>query len=341
MSPDNPNVHSESAAPEPDFKTTLSPTTWNKETLLRNWAEHLLATAESTNIPYKRLSLEVQQDPTYQEAVEKWDSMESTERMAAWKRLLAITERQAADILPSCVQCGECCRKGSPTLLMDDLDLLREEKIPWDRIITLRRGEPVHSPYKEKLVFLLDERIKFREKPQTRQCVFLDDGSSLCAIYVDRPVQCRAQACWDPKPAKELAEQPHLTRKDIFGRVDVLMDLLTEHDRKCAFQKLDAAFKRLEETHGESVDEVLQLLAYEDHFRRFLAEQLNIPETTLDLVFGRSFEELVSLFGFEVRREADGAKCLVPSDPAAPDGVEPDAHGPDEYGTDSHAEHTD
>jgi hypothetical protein len=92
--------------------------------------------------------------------------------------------------------------------------------------------------------------------------------------------------------------------------------LIAEHDHRCSFGKLRDAFKKLAETQSESLDEILELLAYEEHFRQFLAEKLNIPTDTLTLVFGRSYEDLVPLFGFCVKQENDGTKCLM-SDPTA------------------------
>ena len=44
---------------------------------------------------------------------------------------------------------------------------------------------------------------------------------------------------------------------------------------------------------------------------RSVAEQMNIPEDTLDLILGRSFAELLPIFGFRVTEEPDGTKCLV------------------------------
>jgi hypothetical protein len=128
---------------------------------------------------------------------------------------------------------------------------------------------------------------------------------------VDRPVQCRAQACWDPSGAKDLASRPYLTRSDLFRGVEVLMGMIVEHDKRCAFEKLRAAFTRLEETRGESVDEALELLAYEEHFRDFLSQELKIPQNIMDLVLGRSFGDLVCVFGFQVAAEPDGGKCLT------------------------------
>lgn len=81
-------------------------------------------------------------------------------------------------------------------------------------------------------------------------------------------------------------------------------------------KKLSDAFAELAETNGREIDRVLELMAHEDHFRHFFAERLNIPEDTLDLVFGRSFAELAPLFGFHVVTEPDGSRCLVPETPA-------------------------
>jgi Fe-S-cluster containining protein len=195
---------------------------------------------------------------------------------------------------------------------MEDLELLRQGKVSWNALYTLRRGEPVRSPFEDKLFFLLDERIKIREKNGSRECALFDGANDLCTIYADRPTQCRAQACWDPSLAKQVAEQPYLTRRDIFQEVELLLDLMTEHDKRCAFDKLKAAFEALEKSKGENVDEVLELLAYEDHFRHFLGEQLKIPEDFLELVFGRSFADQVSVFGFKVVEEPDSTRCLVP-----------------------------
>jgi len=293
------------------------PATWDEERLLRTWIKHLKGLMDESEIvlPEKRIRFQAEQNVTFQETRQRWHKLGATERLNAWKRLLELSERIIQEVLPSCVQCGECCRKGSPTLQVEDLDLLRQEKIPWHELVTLRRGEPVRSPFQENLFFLLDERIKIREKAGTQECVFFDPEVDRCMVYADRPVQCRAQACWDPSVAKQVAEQPYLTRRDIFKGVELLTDLMKEHDQRCAFEKLNSAFRRLEESEGKDIDQVLELLAYEDHFRRFLAEQLKIPENTLELVFGRSFADMVPLFGFTIRMEPDGCRCLVPDRP--------------------------
>lgn len=290
------------------------PGAWDKETLRRNWIDHLqkLMNERGGTLPLKRIHFQVEQGTDYQEILRRWLTMSEQERTNAWKRLLESGERAIQEVLPTCVQCGECCRKGSPALMLEDLDILRQEKIPWSHLLCLRRGEPVHSPFDEKLFFLLDERIKLKEKPEARECILFDNLTDRCTVYADRPMQCRAQACWDPTEAKQLAEQPYLTRRDMFRGIELLLELMGEHDRRCSFEKLSEAFKRLEECKGKTADEVTELLAYEDHFRRFMGEKLQIPEDTLDLIFGRSFADMTRLFGFRVCEEPDGSRCLVP-----------------------------
>jgi Fe-S-cluster containining protein len=298
--------------------TPSSPATWSEDQLLHNWSEHLdlLAQASACQVPLNRLKLQVEQDTVYQEILQRWFKMDSPQRLTAWKNLLECSIKHSQEVLPICVRCGDCCRKSSPTLHLEDLDLLRSGRIPWNRLLTLRRGEPVHSPFDEKVFFLVDERIKIRENTGTQECAFYDDTINECLVYENRPLQCRAQACWDGEPAKQMTEQPYLKRGDIFSDVELLQDLIAEHDRRCSFEKLQGAFNALAANEGQGLDAVLELLAYEEHFRQFLAEKLNIPADNLPLIFGRSYEDLVPLFGFRVEVEADGSKCLV-ADPSA------------------------
>ncbi len=290
-----------------------SPGDWNQEQFIQNLKDRLAQVVGEnlSNLPIQRLIVQVEQDSTYQDILKRWSKMDSSERLTAWKTLLDCVAALSQEVLPYCVRCGECCRKSSPTLHLEDLELLQHSRIPWNQLITLRRGEPVHSPFQEEVFFLLDERIKVREDRESQTCVFFDKKENSCLIYENRPLQCRAQACWDDTPARDLAKQPYLTRRDIFSDVDLLVDLMAEHDRRCSFDRLKQAFQELQADRAESISNLLELLGYEEHFRGFLAEQLNIPADTLELIFGRSYADLVPLFGFHVEVEVDGTRRLV------------------------------
>ncbi|HOV87820.1 MAG TPA: YkgJ family cysteine cluster protein [Syntrophobacteraceae bacterium] len=291
-----------------------NPAFWDWEQLHRQWLNRIQAILKGSDsrVPPTRVRHQVEQTVAYREIVDRWPESSPSDRLRAWKTLLVLTEESSTRVLPVCVQCGECCRKSSPSLYLQDLDLLREGKIPWDKLYTIRRGEPVRSPDRDRLFHLLDERVKIQEKTGSGECVFLDSIHSLCTIYPDRPLQCRAQVCWDPDVAAQFANEPYLTRRDLFQGVEILADILAEHDRRCGYEKLRAAFQRLGESKGDTIEEVLDLLGYESHFREFFSEKLSIPPTMLPLVFGRSFGDLVVHFGFRVREDTDGSRILLP-----------------------------
>lgn len=288
----------------------INPSEWSLDQLREAWKEqikNILADSELL-VPPRRLQLQVESHPEAIQIFKSWNNALPSEKVRLWKELIEITRKESLNPLPACVQCGECCRRGSPSLYVEDLELLRLEKIPMDRLVTLRRGEPVRDPRQGKAHFLTDERIKIKEKPGTNECVFFDPASCLCTIYENRPIQCRAQACWDPSSFNELSEIPYLTRRDILADVELLMDILQEHDRKCSFETLHALFQRL--SRGEDVaSEIIDLVSYESHFRKFVANQLNIPDSVLDFVFGRSLESLLPLFGCRLKIE-DNLKYL-------------------------------
>jgi Fe-S-cluster containining protein len=288
------------------------PSAWDAEQFRANWSvflEALLKEEAGSLIPSRRIRFQIEQTPAFQEAFSGWGQMAGPQRLDAWKRLLVAAEEACRTVLPACVQCGECCRQGSPVLHLEDLPLLRSGKIPWDRLMTLRRDEPALSPFDGRPFVLPEERIKVREKPGGRECVFFDGKTDRCAIYSERPLQCRAQACWDPMPARDAAEMPFLLRKHIFEGVDLLLEVMTEHESRCGFEAFSSAVQK---SAGEgSLEKVLELLSYEEHFRLFVGDAFKIPAQNMELLFGRSFIQLLPLFGLKVLEEPDGSRKLV------------------------------
>ncbi|MCX7823793.1 MAG: YkgJ family cysteine cluster protein [Syntrophobacterales bacterium] len=291
---------------------------WSREDLKNQWLCWIdtidpkvsLKEGDSVVFPKKRIVVQAEMTPLVKSIFARWERLSPSERFSAWEQLKEATKEAMKDVLPSCIQCGECCRKGSPVLRVEDLELLRTEKIPWSALYTIRSGEPVTSHDKGEVFFLVDERIKFREKEGSRECLFLDSTSSLCTIYEDRPLECRAQACWDQSGYLELENQPYLTRRDLFSHIEVLWDIIEAHRSRCGFERLYGLVKKLKESTAqreaeEIASKIIDLTSYESHFRSFMAEQLNIPFDILDLVFGRPLERLLELFGYRIRIEKD------------------------------------
>ena len=90
-------------------------------------------------------------------------------------------------------------------------------------------------------------------------------------------------------PARDTAELPFFLRRHIFEGIDLLLEVIAEHESRCGFQALSAAFEELGRSKGENVEEVLGLLSYEDHFRRFVSEKFTNPAPVPRSVAGQEF----------------------------------------------------
>jgi Fe-S-cluster containining protein len=314
--PDREETASVSSNPTDESERMTDPAEWSAETFEAQWRAHLarLIATKEIPLPPERVRFQAEDTPAYQMASETWSLMNGDERGRAWHALLESIPQALADVSPICVQCGQCCKEGSPSLHMDDLELLRTEAIPWDQLVTLRRGEPARSLQSGTAFYATEERIKLRQKPGTSECVFFDVVTSCCTIHTDRPLECRAQACWDPEPATQVTTEPLLTRRHLFANVAALLDLLDVHDERCSFDRMREVFEDLKQSEGRSVANVVELLALDESFRDLACAKLNVPASIIDLVFGRSLSERVRLFGFWVVCNPDGSRDILPAD---------------------------
>jgi Fe-S-cluster containining protein len=287
---------------------------WDAGTMEEKWSAHLLSLAGpgKSGMPITRVRYQVERDPVVVDIRNRWADMSEEQRAQAWKRLLECCDINLKEMFPICVSCGDCCRDGSPTLLADDIELLGDDKIGWDKLVTLRKGEPAFSPFANKPLYLHAEMIKIRQKEGTNECVFFDDAESSCTIYNERPTQCRVQACWEPQVAKQVAELPLLSRRKMLDGVEPMLALIDEHEKRCSFVTMRKLFEELKQTEGKNVDEVLALLAFDEHVRQFAKEQLGVPDNLLELLFGRPLVDRVKLFGFRIERGTDGTSTLMP-----------------------------
>jgi Fe-S-cluster containining protein len=291
-----------------------SPASWDAEEFAERWRDHLeaLAAGAGAAMSLKRVQYQAEQSAVFRETRASWPGLGGEQRLEAWKRLLADSAQSTAEPLPVCVRCGVCCRRGSPTLEIDDLELLKQEKIPWSELYTLRPGEPARSPHTAQPFYLEQERIKIRERPGSGECAFLDPETDLCRIHVDRPLQCRAQACWEEVDGQRFLDAEYVTRRHLFGAIEPLLEVVQRHDERCSFERLRAAFDALEASGGERAGEAIDVLAFDDHTREFCVQQLSVPEGVLDLLLGRSLASRLRLFGYRVERAADGTRTLLP-----------------------------
>jgi Fe-S-cluster containining protein len=212
-----------------------------------------------------------------------------------------------------CIRCGKCCSESSPSLMKADMSLFVSGVLSHENTYTIRDGERVRSKGDGNIYESFVELIKIKDKDGTSVCLFYKDNEG-CSIYENRPSQCRAYKCWAPENLMSGLEEKALRRSDIFGSIDLLMEVIGKHEEKCSYKKLSDAFDRLAEGREDAVEEIMDMLQYDTYIRPFLQEKFNVPPTAMDLILGRPLVDAINEFGFKVVRD-DDEYILLPIEP--------------------------
>lgn len=246
--------------------------------------------------------VDLQAKPVYQNVITHWSDWNKAHRESRWEALCRELEKTAYGTRPFCLRCGECCQKGSPTLYAEDLGILRRGIIKRTELITLRPGEIGFSNVTNDLVLLTEERVKVKEKPGSRQCLFFNPENLGCRIYEDRPLQCRVMECWNPDGYQSLDAQLFLSRKELLSPDDPLIPVIEGHERRCAVSKLQKALSQIQRDRTSAQEEALDILLYDRHLRVFMEEKHGIGQESQGLLFGRPLFDLLPSFGFQSHR---------------------------------------
>jgi Fe-S-cluster containining protein len=195
--------------------------------------------------------------------------------------------------------------KGGPTLHEEDAVLFTKELLDKTHVYTLRKGEVVRN-VDDTLMVLEREMIKIKGQGESWSCMFYDDDNNACMIYHGRPVECRALECWDLRGLKEVMARPCLQRADLINPDDGILKIITAHEEKCSYATLDSAVKALQgPDSAKAVEEILDLLQYDDYIRPFLTEKLRMDPNAMDFFFGRPMRSTIRMYGLCVKQEGD------------------------------------
>jgi Fe-S-cluster containining protein len=256
-----------------------------------------------------------QENPLFQDVVSQWSIWPKADRERQWEALCRVMERTAYDTRPYCLRCGECCRKGSPTLYEDDIGILHQGILHRMDLITLRPGEIGFSNATNDLVLLTEERVKVKEKPGSRECLLFDSGNNGCRIYENRPLQCQVMECWNPDLYLTLDSHSFLTRRDLLNPDDPLVPVIEAHAKRCALSKLQEALSKIRMDPRVAQEEAMDILQFDLHLRELFEKNHGIGLENLVFLFGRALVDLIPSFGFGFKKKADGTTILVPLGP--------------------------
>ena len=261
---------------------------------------------------YDQVITAVKRDPCYQDLNNRWEKLDLQSKGRKWQELMEKLVQIAYASRPYCMRCGECCRQGSPSLHLEDAELLSQGLISTRQVYTLRQGEAVRNNIEARPDTLAAELIKIKQDPESRHCIFYEENNRSCLIYHYRPLQCRLQKCWNPMLLKRLWDRVKLSRRHLLEDDHDLLELLQAHDERCALEKLDAAYQKLYRA-GDStaLDQITNMLSQDAAFRNFFRTKLARDNEELEFLLGRPLAEIVRVYGMKVEEDGDGVYHLI------------------------------
>ena len=240
------------------------------------------------------------------------DGQDNRSEEEIWNQVRERLLKAAYATRAHCIRCGTCCTKGSPTLLEDDMELFSRSILKPAHLVTIRAGEPAYSNQTEEVTPTQEELIKIRETSGSKTCIFYEKSGSKCTIYESRPAQCRSQECWNTGASEGIAGLSPINRKRLLEPIPSLWQIIQRHEERCSYSEFSRVMTRLGATKGQTVGEILDLLAYDHHVRGFIAENFGIASESMDFFLGRPLREAIARYGLELEEQSDGSFLLKP-----------------------------
>ncbi len=191
--------------------------------------------------------------------------------------------------------------KGGPGLHLEDLELVRSQKIKKSDLVLFRQGEPMWDNVQNKIILLDQELIKIRSvSSKNDSCIYYDPLSKSCTIYTYRPLQCRVLKCWDTRELENIYGRKRLNRSMLIKQGSAMADLIYEYEKKCSVVDTARLIENLtQENQKDTLQKINETLAYDRSFRLTLKEKVNITDFELEFYFGRPMSVIVqSLFSY-------------------------------------------
>jgi len=242
--------------------------------------------------------------PAYASLAASWNDIDDEERAEATAELDKLYRKAAYASRPYCVRCGTCCLGAGPTLYQGDEALWREGALGPTDLCTLRQGEEVFSHWAGKRVVLTAECVRIAPTARGSACRFFQiDPPSDCAIYAQRPRQCRVQRCWDSDEAAELNRTAGLGRWDLMPSSDPAAALIIEHERSCSPARLRELVSSTTEDGAvgeQRAQRIAEMVGRDERFRAHWCRSHPALAAAQELWLGGPLERALWAMGLEL-----------------------------------------
>ncbi len=195
------------------------------------------------------------------------------------------------DEIKECKRCGTCCKKGPPTLHIQDIPYIKTGKISFTNLITLRIGEFVYENVCNKIISLDRELVKLKTKQNSTECIFLKENR--CSIYEFRPIECRKLKCWDIDEFTNFYTRDRITRFSLIPENSAMGEIIKEHERKTDVKNFMELLSRFKITKDRYIKNKLEeIISYDITIRDYIQEKTGARDE-LAFLFGRPLKELL------------------------------------------------
>lgn len=206
---------------------------------------------------------------------------------------------------PTCRRCGDCCRNGGPALHNDDMPLIQDGTIPLTAIVTLRPGERAYDQPAQDIRPLGEEILKIKGRDGSWTCRFYSPEGRACGMYESRPAECEVLFCRDVAPLEAMYQKDRLKRTDLLPEGHPLLELIEEHDAKCAPLLMEETAKKAREGDDEAAQALKEMVVFDMEVRRLVAEKAGMDPEMNDFLFGRPLRVLLRTMNINVYEVGD------------------------------------
>jgi len=201
--------------------------------------------------------------------------------------------------ISECRRCGTCCRKGGPSFHHADKALIKDGVIHSKYLYTIRKGEWAYDNVRQCLEPVSSDIIKIKEKNDSWICIFFDESQSACAIYENRPLECRALKCWDTRELEDLYAKKRLTRADLISEIEGLWSLIKDHQQRCNYEIIQKLVDAIKTNPGDAKarQKLSAIIQFDTEIRKLVVSNAGLEPEMLDFLFGRPLTRTIKKMG--------------------------------------------
>lgn len=215
-----------------------------------------------------------------------------------------VVHRSTPPRATSCIRCGTCCKKGGPSLHLEDKEILLAGHIKRESLITIRKGELALFPSSGRPEPTEKELVKIAGKGKGWVCCFFDEKKTACTIYRHRPLECRLLKCWDTEQLLSVIGKDPLARADILSEDDPIMKVIDTHEQECSVGMAEELISALLEKNDdpESLAKLTALVHRDLAMRSRAFSEFGLSLEAELFLFGRPLFKVLSARGFQLMK---------------------------------------